>query len=123
MAAITDYLFDTSFLKETLNYLEDEHNINVIVVDNEGQPLAETPEADTALPVSKTYSFAAPHDIGGLSCRAESQIILDSAEPHILFCLKGINSLLQRELEPIPASHAVSRPIVKILVRNNRFDT
>jgi len=99
MAAITDYIFDTAFIKETLDYLQAEHGISAALVDSGGQRLAMGAPTETEFPASKVYPFAAPHDIGGLECGAQSDAALQNAEPHILHCVKAFNALLQREME------------------------
>jgi HD-GYP domain-containing protein (c-di-GMP phosphodiesterase class II) len=99
MPAVTDYLFDTSYLKEVLTYLETVHAIDVRVVDSDGNCL---PIGNHAVPpagVSRFLPFPFARDIGGLLCYATSEARLDQAAPHISICLSGIDQQLQREDE------------------------
>ncbi len=99
MAAITDYIFDTTFIEETLEYLQTEHGICAALVDSGGQRLAVGATLAADLPARKIYPFAAPHDVGGLECGAQSDAVIQKAEPHILHCTKAFSTLLQREIE------------------------
>lgn len=99
MGAITDYMFDTSFIKEVLSYLQTTHKIDVSLIDSDGKDLDLTVSGSVPLPKTKFYTFEFSHDIGGLQCSAQSDIDLENAEPHILICIKAINTLLLREQE------------------------
>ncbi|MDA8165309.1 MAG: HD-GYP domain-containing protein [Desulfobacteraceae bacterium] len=100
MAAVTDYLFDTSFLSEVLAYLESAHSIRGLVVDSAGKPVvpaAAVPEP--APPASRFFPFKFAEDVGGLLCQADSETAMEAAAPHVAICVAGVRHLLQREAE------------------------
>ncbi len=97
MSSINDYLFDTEFLDLSLQYLSETLNLQVMVLDSDGQVLLTKGQANGA--ISRYYSFKYQHDIGGLTCSAADQQTLQTAEPHISYCLAAMNSQLQRDEE------------------------
>jgi len=99
MASIRDYLFDTAFLDQSIDHLAEMLGLAITVLDSEGIAIAsrQAEEADT--PVSRAYPFNFSSDIGSIVCAAPNQDILSRAEPHILYCLAALNSLLMRETE------------------------
>jgi HD-GYP domain-containing protein (c-di-GMP phosphodiesterase class II) len=99
MASIQDYLFDTAFLDQSLNYLSETLALAVTVVDSRGNPVTGRGADAGCAPACRTYPFRFPSDIGGLVCGAPSQDLLSLAEPHILYCLASLNSQLLRETE------------------------
>jgi response regulator RpfG family c-di-GMP phosphodiesterase len=100
MGAITDYLFDTSFLTEILAHLEATHAVRARFVDSAGVPVS-LPAASPApaAGASRLFPFVFSEDVGGLLCSADSEATLDTAAPHIAFCLGAVGHLLQRETE------------------------
>lgn len=108
MASIKDYMFDTSIIEEVLNYLNENHGIHVVVVDNADKivPINSSTEKKT-LPQTVTFPFESAKNIGGLQCCASDQAVLDKAAPHIQMCLKSINTLLESELEFKEASDEI----------------
>ncbi|MBF0118407.1 MAG: HD-GYP domain-containing protein [Desulfobacterales bacterium] len=100
MGDISNYMYDTSFIEEVLTYLKDSHNIDAVVLDSEGQLFPITGEIEPPLhKASKYYKFKFKEDIGGITCYANNNDILDKADSHICMCVSGINGILQRELE------------------------
>ncbi|MCK5228470.1 MAG: HD-GYP domain-containing protein, partial [Desulfobulbaceae bacterium] len=99
MAAITDYMFDTSFVQEVIDYLHTEYSISTRVLDSGEHAVIPKESQAEPLPVTKFFPFDFQENIGGLECSANDETALAQAESHILFCLKGINNLLLRELE------------------------
>ena len=99
MASIRDYLFDTAFLDQSIDYLAEALDLAITVLDSEGMPVASrrTEEGDT--PASRAYPFRFSSDIGSIVCAAPNQDLLSQAEPHILYCLASLNSQLLRETE------------------------
>lgn len=99
MASIRDYLFDTAFLDQSIDYLAEAHNLAVTVVDSEGMAVASRQPEGHDTPASRAYPFRFPSNIGGIVCAAPDPARLDRAEPHILYCLAALNSQLLRETE------------------------
>ncbi|PKN50201.1 MAG: HD-GYP domain-containing protein [Deltaproteobacteria bacterium HGW-Deltaproteobacteria-16] len=99
MASIRDYLFDTAFLDQSIDYLAEAHNLAVTVVDSEGMAVASRQPEGHDTPASRAYPFRFPSNIGGIVCAAPDPARLDQAEPHILYCLAALNSQLLRETE------------------------
>ncbi len=99
MNTITDFLYDTSFIKEAISYLQAAHNITAVVVDSAGQPLLFDNNEFNALPVCTDFPFNSTHKAGALRCMATKQEVIDQATPHIHMCVKAIESLLLREIE------------------------
>lgn len=98
MAAITDYMFDTSFINEVYEYLFEQHQVYAVVVDSNDHPvLPNTQTKQENTPSTQLFSFA--QDMGGLLCAAENHKKIKSAEPHILLCLTAVNNLIMREQE------------------------
>jgi HD-GYP domain-containing protein (c-di-GMP phosphodiesterase class II) len=98
MASILDYLFDTAFLDQSIDYLAETLELAVTVLDSEGATVASRAD-DRDTPASRAYPFRFPTDIGSIVCAAPNQNRLDQAEPHILYCLAALNSQLLRETE------------------------
>jgi len=99
MASIRDYMFDTAFLDQSIDYLTDTLKLAVTVIDSEGFPVSSRQAEGHDAPVSRTYPFRFSSDIGGLICGAPSEDLLSRAEPHIVYCLASLNSQLLRETE------------------------
>ena len=99
MASIKDYLFDTAFLDQSLDYLAETLQLAIIVIDSEGNPVASRKGEGFDAPASRAFPFHFSSDIGSLVCGAPSQELLARAEPHILYCLASLNSQLLRETE------------------------
>jgi len=99
MASIQDYLFDTDFLDNTIDYLTEALDLAVTVLDSEGIVVAGRQAEGCATQTSRAYPFRFPSDIGAIVCAAADKDILSRAEPHILYCLAAINSQLLRETE------------------------
>ena len=99
MASIRDYLFDTAFLDQSIDYLAEAHNLAVTVVDSEGMTVASRQPEGHDTPASRAYPFRFPSNIGGIVCAAPDPEHLDRAEPHIRYCLASLNSQLLRETE------------------------
>ena len=99
MASIRDYLFDTAFLDQSIDYLAETLQLAITVIDSEGNPVASRKSAGCDAPASRAYPFRFPSDIGTLVCGAPNQELLSQAEPHILYCLASLNSQLLRETE------------------------
>lgn len=98
MAAITDYMFDTSFIDEVYEYLFGQHQVYAVVIDSNNQPVLPNPRPQQKnTPTTKLFPFA--ENIGGLLCAAENHEKIKAAEPHITLCLKAVNNLLMREQE------------------------
>lgn len=98
MASIREQMFDTALLDETLTYLADVHHLAVSIIDSDGKELTRRGHHGPAA-AFRFYPFTFPREIGGLSCAAQNEAILDGAAPHIAFCLTALNNQLQRELE------------------------
>jgi HD-GYP domain-containing protein (c-di-GMP phosphodiesterase class II) len=99
MASIKDYLFDTVFLDQSLDYLAEALQLAITVIDSEGNPVDSRKSEGSDAPASRTFPFRFPSDIGALICGAPNQELLARAEPHILYCLASLNSQLLRETE------------------------
>lgn len=99
MASIRDYLFDTAFLDQSIDYLAEAHNLAITVIDSEGTVVASRRSEGSDTPASRAYPFRFSSDIGGIVCAASNPEHLDKAEPHIHYCLTALNSQLLRETE------------------------
>lgn len=99
MGSVTDYMFDTSFIKEVLSYLQTTHRIQASITDSDKKIILPDDGKPSSLPITRYYPFEFTHDIGGLQCAAHTDSDQENAEPHILVCLKAVNTLLQRETE------------------------
>ena len=99
MASIRDYLFDTSFLDQSLDYLAETLALAITVLDSEGIAIASRPRKGCEAQASRTYPFHFSTDLGSIVCAAPSQDHLSQAEPHIHYCLAALNSQLLRETE------------------------
>ena len=100
MASITDYMFDTSFLSEMLDYLHEQHQIEAIVVDSDEKEVIGTkkyPFEPTGK--SRLFPFAFQKPIGGILCSAASDDRITTAKPHIELCRKAVDNILLREQE------------------------
>src|SRR3989339_110208 len=99
MPSIKDYLFDTAFLNQSIDYLTETLKLAITVIDSEGNLVAGCRNEVINAPVSRAFPFRFPANIGALVCGAPNQQLLDRAEPHILYCLASLNSQLLRETE------------------------
>ncbi|MFH1020697.1 MAG: HD-GYP domain-containing protein [Pseudomonadota bacterium] len=99
MASILDYLFDTAFLDQSIDYLAETLGLAITVLDSEGMPVASRRSEGEDSPASRAYPFRFSSGIGSIVCAAPDQDLLSRAEPHILYCLAALNSQLLRETE------------------------
>ena len=98
MGSITHYIGNASLLKKMLAYLETYHGVRVALVDSEGQ--WETVEGIGPLegPCNKLFPIACHENIGGIQCAAETDAMIEQAEPHILMCIESLQESLQKDL-------------------------
>lgn len=111
MNTVSRFFPDKTFLKHTFSYLENSHSVRTILVDLDGciDPL-DGQDTDE-YPHTCLYRFPSRKEtgsIGGIRCSAESMEALAAADPHIRFCISGIEMFLEKDL-------AVRRTIAEIL--------
>jgi HD-GYP domain-containing protein (c-di-GMP phosphodiesterase class II) len=99
MNDIRSSMFDTSFVEEFADHLREEHGISAWLVDGEDAVFPLERMEARALPHVRFYPLGPEDGFGGIKCAAESEEALRKAEPQILFGVKGINHLLERDLE------------------------
>ncbi len=98
MRTLSHFLTDKTFLKKVFSYLETYHGILAVIVDKEGRidPLEDWESREHT--EKRLYPIAFEEDIGGIRCSAETQAILDAAEPHIRLCTDALHRLLEKAL-------------------------
>ena len=99
MAAITDFMFSTSYIEEVLSYIETTFNIRALILDNNGRVSRLGNYEKNSLPLKKFFPFDFTKNVGGIEISSHTRDSLDKAKPHIGICLNGINELLKKELE------------------------
>ncbi|MBI4688364.1 MAG: HD-GYP domain-containing protein [Nitrospirae bacterium] len=102
MANITDYMPDTAFLEQMIDFLNKSNGISACVLDSEGRTVEVNPDfavRNPQLAVKKFYPFDFTENIGGLMCTADSEKLIVDAEALISLQITAINTLLQREIE------------------------
>jgi HD-GYP domain-containing protein (c-di-GMP phosphodiesterase class II) len=97
VSTISKYLSDTSFLEKTLTYLRSHHGICSVFVDEIGQSEQLSGQSPEELPASRYYPIDFEKNIGGMRCSAGTEAALDAAEPHILFCIAGLQEMLLKD--------------------------
>ncbi|MBN1568596.1 MAG: HD-GYP domain-containing protein [Acidobacteria bacterium] len=98
MRTISHFLTDKTFLKKVFAYLEMHHEVLTVIVDKEGRidPLEGWESREH--PEKKFFPIAFDEDIGGVRCSAETQALLEAAEPHIQLSLDALHRLLEKAL-------------------------
>ncbi|MCK5230818.1 MAG: HD-GYP domain-containing protein [Desulfobulbaceae bacterium] len=99
MAAITDFMFNTSYVEEVLSYIETTFNIRALILDSSGRVSCLGNHEKGSLPLRKFFQFDFTGNIGGIEISSYTRDALDKAEPHVGICLNGINELLKKEVE------------------------
>ncbi|MFA6899849.1 MAG: HD-GYP domain-containing protein [Desulfurivibrionaceae bacterium] len=99
MTSIRDFLFDTTFLDQSIDYLAEALHLAITVIDSDGITIASRGSKGYDTPVSRAYPFRFSSDIGSIVCAAPNHALLSQAEPHILYCLASLNNQLLRETE------------------------
>ncbi|MBE0569608.1 MAG: HD-GYP domain-containing protein [Deltaproteobacteria bacterium] len=99
MSSIKSSMFDTSFVEEFADHLREEHGIGAWLVDSEDVAVPMDRMEVSALPHVRYYPLGEIDGLGGIKCAAESEETLRRADPQIRFGIKGINHLLERDLE------------------------
>lgn len=99
MSSLADYIIDTAFLEEVFTYLATVHQIQVAVLDSDGQVVSMATASPMVLAAEQYCPFEFPENIGGIKFSAEDQSGLERSATPIKLCLHTINALLQRELE------------------------
>jgi hypothetical protein len=99
MSSIKNSMFDTSFVAEFADHLREEHGVAAWLVDSEDAAVPMDRMEVSALPHVRFYPLGPEDGMGGIKCAAESEEALRRAEPQIRLGIKGINHLLERDLE------------------------
>lgn len=103
MPDITNYIFDTTYIEQTIKNLKDIYQIEAYIVDNEGnaiEAISPTPiDTNCENSCQRFYRFEFTEDIGGLMCISSNEEAISNAEWFIDSSITAINNLLQRELE------------------------
>jgi HD-GYP domain-containing protein (c-di-GMP phosphodiesterase class II) len=96
VGTISKYLSDTSFLEKTSIYLKTCYGVRSILVNENGrtEPLNDGVQE---LPVARYYPINFEVNIGGIRCSAETEAALQSAEPHILYCVDVLQEILLKD--------------------------
>ena len=96
MSTISKYLSDTSFLEKTSVYLKTSYGIYSILVDEDGktEPLNDDFQE---LSVVRYYPINFEVNVGGIRCSAETEAALQTAEPHILYCIDVLQEILLKD--------------------------
>jgi HD-GYP domain-containing protein (c-di-GMP phosphodiesterase class II) len=98
VSTISKYLSDTSFVERTFAYLKSRHGICSVLVDETGEiEQLDGRQQTEELPVSRYYPIDFEKQVGGIRCSAETQDNLESAEPHILFCIASLQEVLLKD--------------------------
>jgi HD-GYP domain-containing protein (c-di-GMP phosphodiesterase class II) len=97
VSTILKYLSDTSFLEKTFTYLKTCHGVCPILVDETGQAELLNNLSIKELPVVRHYPIDFEINVGGIRCSGETDAALDTAEPHILFCINALQEILLKD--------------------------
>jgi HD-GYP domain-containing protein (c-di-GMP phosphodiesterase class II) len=97
VGTITGYISNASFPEKMFSHLRSRHGICTVLVDENGQPESLNGEAIRELPRKRYYPIQFETDVGGIRCSAETDAVLDAAEPLILICIEAIQEILQKD--------------------------
>ncbi|BCB95246.1 hypothetical protein JZK55_01680 [Dissulfurispira thermophila] len=103
MPNITDYIIDTSYIKQVIENLKNIYNINGYIIDSEGNVVKDIVLMPDDLPTDNLfkgfYQFEFIEDIGWLMCASPDEIAISNADWFIKSSITAINLLLQRKLK------------------------
>jgi HD-GYP domain-containing protein (c-di-GMP phosphodiesterase class II) len=103
--SIMDYMSDTTYLKQVIEFLNKSYGVIASVLDSEGNIVVIDDESGNSLDLNNPalfkqfYAFEFTEDIGGIMCTAKNKESIAGAEDYMQTAMAGINTLLQRELE------------------------
>jgi HD-GYP domain-containing protein (c-di-GMP phosphodiesterase class II) len=98
MRTISHFLTDKTFLAKVFAYLETYHGVRTVLVDSEGQAEPLDGSESREYPEKRVFPVSFCEDIGGIRCSAETQAILEAADPHIRLCMIVLQRLLEKAL-------------------------
>jgi HD-GYP domain-containing protein (c-di-GMP phosphodiesterase class II) len=97
MGTIGDCLSDSTFLENAFSYLESCHGVRSVIVDPDGSLHPLNARDIREYPEKRSYPVPCERNIGRIRFSAETAGALAKAEPHIRFCLDGLQILIEKE--------------------------